>query len=70
MKRINHPYGNTKSLILKSTKKIIQNIIRFVVNVICKLDKNDEIIISSATHAPWTSAAAAGSEGNRCACWR
>ena len=53
MKKINHPYGNTKSLILKSTKKIIQNIIRFVVDVICKLDKNDEIIISSATHAPW-----------------
>ena len=53
MKKINHPYGNTKSLILKSTKKIIQNIIRFFVGVICKLDKNDEIIISPATHAPW-----------------
>ena len=43
MKKINHPYGNTKSLILKSTKKIIQNIIRFFVGVICKLDKNDEM---------------------------
>ena len=53
MKKINHPYGNTKSLILKSTKKIIQNIIRFFVGIICKLDKNDEIIISPATHAPW-----------------
>ena len=40
-------------MILKSTKKIIQNIIRFFVGVICKLDKNDEIIISPATHAPW-----------------
>ena len=29
------------------------NIIRFFVGVICKLDKNDEIIISPATHAPW-----------------
>ena len=53
MKKINHPYGNTKSLILKSTKKIIQIIIRFFLGVICKLDKNDEIIISPAIHAPW-----------------
>lgn len=53
MKKIKHPYGNTKSFILKFTKKIIQNVIRFFVNIICKLDKDDEIIISSATHAPW-----------------
>ena len=53
MKKIEHPYGNTKSFILKFTKKIIQNVIRFFVNIICKLDKDDEIIISSATHAPW-----------------
>ena len=53
MKKINHPYGNTKSFILKFFKKIIQNIIRFFVNIICKLDEMDEIIISPATHAPW-----------------
>ena len=53
MKNINHPYGNTKSFTLKFIKKIIQNIIRFFVNVICKLDEMDEIIISPATHAPW-----------------
>ncbi len=53
MKKINHPYGNKKSFILKFTKKIIQNTIRFFVNIICKLDEMDEIIISSATHAPW-----------------
>ena len=53
MKKINHPYGNTKSFILKFIKKIIQNTIRFFVNIICKLDEMDEIIISPATHAPW-----------------
>tara|TARA_B100000989_G_C19514934_1_gene461123 strand:- start:686 stop:1435 length:750 start_codon:yes stop_codon:yes gene_type:complete len=53
MKNINHPYGNKKSFILKFTKKFIQNFIRFFVNILCKLDNYDEIIISPATHAPW-----------------
>ena len=53
MKNIKHPYGNKKSFILKSIKKLIQNLVRFFVNLVCKLDTHDEIIISSATHAPW-----------------
>tara|TARA_B100001057_G_scaffold330655_1_gene330963 strand:+ start:134 stop:883 length:750 start_codon:yes stop_codon:yes gene_type:complete len=53
MKNIKHPYGNQKSFFLKFIKKSIQKIVRFVVNFFCKLDNNDEIIISSATHAPW-----------------
>ena len=53
MKDIKHPYGNTKSLFLKSIKKFLQTFIKFFVNFFCKLDDNDEIIISSATHSPW-----------------
>ncbi len=53
MKNIKHPYGNIKSLILKSSKKFLQNIIKFFASFFCKLDANDEIIISSATHSPW-----------------
>tara|TARA_Y100001958_G_C21210537_1_gene536295 strand:- start:1010 stop:1759 length:750 start_codon:yes stop_codon:yes gene_type:complete len=53
MKNIKHPYGNKKSFLIKFFKILIQNIIRFFVNFFCKLDKDDEIIISSATHAPW-----------------
>ena len=53
MKNIKHPYGNFKSLILKLFKKFLQNVIRFFVRFFCKLDKYDNIIISSATHSPW-----------------
>ena len=53
MKNIKHPYGNFKSSVLKSFKKFLQNIIKFFVSFVCKLDENDEIIISSATHCPW-----------------
>ncbi len=53
MNQIKHPYGNTRSFILKSLKKFLQKFIRFFVNFFCKLDSYDEIIISSATHAPW-----------------
>ncbi len=53
MKNIKHPYGNFKSIILKSFKNFLQRIIKFFVNFFCKLDNNDEIIISSATHCPW-----------------
>ena len=53
MKNIKHPYGNFRSSILKSFKNFLQKIIKFFVNFFCKLDNNDEIIISSATHCPW-----------------
>jgi len=53
MKNIKHPYGNKKSFLLKFIKDLIQKTVKFFVNFFCKLDENDEIIISSATHAPW-----------------
>ena len=53
MKNIKHPYGNKKSFFLKFIKNSIQKFVKFFVNFFCKLDDNDEIIISSATHAPW-----------------
>ncbi len=53
MKKFKHPYGNIKSFLLKFLKSSIEKILKFFVNFICRLDINDEIIISSATHAPW-----------------
>jgi len=53
MNQIKHPHGNFKSFILKTFKKFLQKFIRFFVNLFCKLESYDEIIISSATHAPW-----------------
>ena len=53
MKNIKHPHGNKRSFILKFFKKNLQILIRFFTSFFCKLDKNDEIIISAATHAPW-----------------
>ena len=53
MKKIKHPYGNLRSYFLKFIKNSIEGILRFFVNFICRLDINDEIIISAATHAPW-----------------
>ena len=53
MKKIKHPHGNIRSFSLKFIKNSIEKLTRFLVNFICKLDDNDEIIISSATHAPW-----------------
>ena len=53
MNNIKHPHGNTRSLFLKMTKNILQKIIKFFVNFFCKMNKFDEIIISSAVHAPW-----------------
>ena len=53
MKKIKHPHGNIRSFLLKFVKNSIQKLTRFLVNFICKLDDNDEIIISTATHAPW-----------------
>ena len=53
MKNISHPYGNIKILITKSIKNLLLGFLKFFVNIFFKLDKNDEIIISSAVHAPW-----------------
>lgn len=53
MKTIKHPHGNIRSFSLKFIKNFIAKVIRFCVNIICKLDNDDEIIISVATHAPW-----------------
>ena len=53
MKNINHPYGNFKITFTKSVKKLLLNLLRFLVNFFYKLDQDDEIIISSAVHAPW-----------------
>ncbi len=53
MKKIKHPYGNTKSFLLKFLKNLIQNQLKFFVGLLFKLDKYDEIIISPATHSPW-----------------
>ena len=53
MKKIKHPHGNIRSFSLKFVKNFIEKLTRFLVNFICKLDDNDEIIISTATHAPW-----------------
>ena len=53
MKKIKHPYGNTKSFLLKFFKNLIEKKLKFFVGFIFKLDKYDEIIISPATHSPW-----------------
>ena len=53
MKKIKHPHGNFRSFLLKFIKNSIQKSLKFLVNFICKLDQYDEIIISTATHAPW-----------------
>ena len=49
-----HPFGNFKIKILKESKKIISNLILFVLSLILKINKkNNEIIISTAFYAPW-----------------
>ena len=53
MKPINHPYGNFKILFIKTFKKFLKDILKLILSVFFKFDKHDEIIISSATHAPW-----------------
>jgi len=53
MKNIDHPYGNIKILLTKLIKILLLTFLKFSVNIFFKLDKNDEIIISSAVHAPW-----------------
>ena len=53
MKNIDHPYGNLKISLTKSVKKLLLDFLRFSVNIFFRLDQTDEIIISSAVHAPW-----------------
>ena len=53
LNQISHPHGKTRIWILKSFKSILQNTIRFFVGFFCKLENDDRILISSATHAPW-----------------
>ena len=53
MKTIKHPHGNVRSFLLKFIKNLIERTLKFFVNLVCKLDDNDKIIISTATHAPW-----------------
>ena len=53
LKQIDHPHGNLRSFILKTFKNNLQLIIRFFTSFFCKLKKDDKILISSATHAPW-----------------
>jgi O-methyltransferase len=53
MKKIDHPYGNIKIFLTKLIKNFLLSFLKFFVNIFFKLDKNDEIIISSAVHAPW-----------------
>ena len=53
MNHIKHPYGNTKISITKFLKRYLISLIKFFTGIFFKLDKFDEIIISSAVHAPW-----------------
>ena len=50
---INHAYGNTKIKILKNFKKLIENLILFILSFFYKFNKSQKIIISSAMYAPW-----------------
>ena len=53
LKQISHPHGNFRSSVLKTFRNTLQSIIRFFLSFFCKLKKDDNILISSATHAPW-----------------
>tara|TARA_Y100000768_G_C23984523_1_gene687911 strand:+ start:38 stop:787 length:750 start_codon:yes stop_codon:yes gene_type:complete len=53
MTTFKHPYGNFRSFLLKFIKDLIEKILKFFVNLVCKLDNDDKIIISAATHVPW-----------------
>ena len=50
---INHVYGNRKIKILKNFKKLIENLILFILSFFYKFNKSQKIIISSAMYAPW-----------------
>ena len=53
LNQIDHPHGNFRSFVLKFFRNSLQSIIRFFVSFFCKLQNDDKILISSATHAPW-----------------
>jgi O-methyltransferase len=54
MKKINHPVGNVKILILKRFSIILNRILIFVISLFLKIKKDEsEIIISNAFYAPW-----------------
>ena len=49
-----HPFGNYKVNIVKFFAKILSSVSLFFLSFLFKIDKNkNEIIISSAFHAPW-----------------
>lgn len=53
IKKIKHPYGNNKINIVKFFKNFIKIFIKFILSFMFKFEDTDEIIISSAVHAPW-----------------
>ena len=55
IENIKHPYGNNKISVIKFIKNIIKKSIKLILSLFFKFEKSDEIIISSAVHAPWLS---------------
>jgi O-methyltransferase len=55
IENIKHPYGNKKISIIKFIRILIKKSIKFFLSLFFKFEKSDEIIISSAVHAPWLS---------------
>ncbi len=55
IKKIKHPYGNNKIIIIKFIKNLVKNLIKIFLSLFFKFEKSDEIIISSAVHSPWLS---------------
>jgi len=53
--QIKHPYGKFKIWFFKRIKKSIQKFITFFASFFVELKNDDQILISSATHAPWIS---------------
>jgi O-methyltransferase len=53
MNKFNHPHGNLRSKLLKFFKNFLTYSITFFVRFFCRLDKNEEVIISSAVYCPW-----------------
>tara|TARA_B110001452_G_scaffold100831_1_gene83625 strand:+ start:421 stop:1173 length:753 start_codon:yes stop_codon:yes gene_type:complete len=55
IKTIKHPYGNNKITIIKFIKDLIKKSIKLFLSIFFKFENSDEVIISSAVHAPWLS---------------
>jgi len=51
--QINHPYGTSKVKFIKFCSSILSKTILFFLKFFLKIDKYDEIIISSQFFAPW-----------------